>query len=56
MLIARAILRTRPIHFFDIGSINKTFTSVAVAKLVEAGRLDFDAPGCPSTSKDQRVK
>ncbi len=29
---------------FDVGSINKTFTSVAVAQLVEAGQLDFDAP------------
>jgi len=29
---------------FNVGSINKTFTSVAVAQLVEAGQLDFDAP------------
>lgn len=29
---------------FNIGSINKTFTSVAVAQLVETSRLDFDAP------------
>ena len=29
---------------FNIGSINKTFTSVAVAQLAEAGRMEFDAP------------
>ena len=29
---------------FNLGSINKTFTSVAVAQLVEVRRLDFDAP------------
>lgn len=28
---------------FNLGSINKTFTSVAIAQLVEANRLDFDA-------------
>ncbi|TLZ53922.1 MAG: beta-lactamase family protein [Methanobacteriota archaeon] len=28
---------------FNLGSINKTFTSVAIAQLVEAGRIDFDA-------------
>lgn len=29
---------------FNIGSINKTFTSIAIAQLVEAGQLNFDAP------------
>ena len=29
---------------FNIGSINKTFTSIAVAQLAEAGRMEFDAP------------
>ena len=29
---------------FNLGSINKTFTSVAVAQLVETKRLDFEAP------------
>jgi len=28
---------------FNLGSINKTFTSVAIAQLVAAGRVDFDA-------------
>jgi CubicO group peptidase (beta-lactamase class C family) len=29
---------------FQIGSISKTFTATAIARLVEAGKLDFDVP------------
>lgn len=31
-------------HVFRIGSISKLFTDIAVMRLVEAGKLDLDAP------------
>jgi CubicO group peptidase (beta-lactamase class C family) len=33
-----------PGHVFRIGSISKLFTDIAVMRLVEAGKLDLDAP------------
>lgn len=46
---------------FNLGSINKTFTKLAIAQLVEAGRLSFDdrigkfLPGFPNADAASRV-
>jgi CubicO group peptidase (beta-lactamase class C family) len=52
----------RPDTRFNLGSLNKTFTAVAIARLVEQGRLSFDdpigkhLPDYPGAEARQKVK
>ncbi len=39
-----SLMPVRPDHLFEIGSIGKSFTSIALLQLREAGRLDLHAP------------